>query len=170
MHLVRLVLNHCDENLHARHMSISWSCCRITSVFLGPEFFDPSFSPVVMWRQKGHVRIGLDTENVVDAKLICVKCHWLIPVVQIGSCKSEPKRIQCIITGNWWKMTRLLKTWWLISLSDETYPLITMTTISYYWLFPITIDELFELIISKFNSLLQGLRCKRDIAEYWKVK
>ena len=62
------MLNHCDENLHARHMSMSWSRFGITSVFLGPEFFDPSFSPVVMWRQKGYARIELDTENVAGAK------------------------------------------------------------------------------------------------------
>ena len=53
-----------DENLHARHMSISWSPCRTASVSLGPEFFDPWFSPVAMWWQKGDARIGLDTETL----------------------------------------------------------------------------------------------------------
>ena len=71
------MLDHCDENLHARHMSISWSRRGTTSVFLGPEFFDLSFSPVVMWRQKGYARIGFDTENVADVnKQINVsKCY-----------------------------------------------------------------------------------------------
>ena len=69
-----------DENLHARHMSISWSPYRTASVSLGPEFFDPSFSPVAMWWQKGGAGIGLyaETWQHKSCLLKCCRCELLM--------------------------------------------------------------------------------------------
>ena len=107
------------------------------SVSLGPEFFDPSFSPVAMWWQKGGARIGLYAETwqhqVVFFKVLPM---WTADESLLFRLALGPELGEKFwaIAGNRWKLLTLPETWWLISLSDETYPLITMTTISYYWL------------------------------------
>ena len=78
------------------------------------------------------------------------------------------------IAGNGWKWLTLPETWWLISLSDETYPLITMTTISYYWLVS---DHNWWAVESTISNIIfspQGLRCSllctAGCKNYWILK
>ena len=118
----------CDENLHARHMSISWSCCRTTGVFLGPEFFDPSFSPVAMPLQKGDARIGPNAEILHGFDLLqSLRCLMLLNnaslterAVRLGANRKRLLSPKGKITSIG---TLGSETWWLISLSDEIYPL-----------------------------------------------
>ena len=111
-----------------------------------PQVFswDPSFSTLVL-----HLWQCCDGKGMLGSdSLLKLYMAWLVVKGYVGMLLNNASfffRLAASLWANmktrsttsnfskfYWAHT-LPETWWLISLSDETYPLLTMTTISYYW-------------------------------------